>query len=69
VNVILRSNTNIQSPILPQEEAEKALAEIGKARSEGSSVSLPWIDVGGVDIEAVHLAERADPGRRKVRTI
>lgn len=61
VKVILRSKATIESPILLREEAEKAVEQIGAARVQGGQVALPWINVSGVDVEAVHLEARAAP--------
>jgi hypothetical protein len=61
VKVILRSGQTIDSPIMPRDEAEKALAEVSTARMQGGDAVLPWISVLGGDIEAVHLVERRPP--------
>jgi hypothetical protein len=47
--------------MITREEGEAAVAEIGEARETGDAVRLPWINVQGIDVEAVHLVERHQP--------
>jgi len=54
----LRSGHKIESPKFKRDKSEEMLADIGKARDEGESVSLPWLNVHGAEIEAVFLSER-----------
>ena len=58
LTVILRSGHKIESPKFKRDKSEQMLADIGKARDEGESVSLPWLNVHGAEIEAVFLSER-----------
>lgn len=61
VKVILKSKEAIESPILPQEEAEEAIGEISAARIESREIVLSWLSLNGNDVEAAHLEDRAAP--------